>query len=325
MTTIKWGIIGCGEVTEMKSGPAFNKINNSSLVAVMRRNGEKGKDYALRHNVPKCYMNADQLINDPDVNSVYIATPPLFHEQYAIAAMKAGKAVYVEKPMAVDTGSARRMLQVANEYNGKLVIAHYRREHPFFKKIKSLIDENAIGDIRFIKMDFLRKRMSSENLLIERNSWRVDPKISGGGLFYDLAPHQLDLMLFFCGEVEKVSGYSLNRSKTYNADDCTTANMLFKNGTLFNGVWCFDYPAGDTDRVEIAGSKGTIHFSVFGKQEFILTTKEKRDTILFETPMHVQQPLIEKVVTYFLGNGKNPSSAENGMRVMELMEEITRQ
>src|SRR4051812_958457 len=100
MKKINWGIIGCGDVTELKSGPAFNKVTNSSLIAVMRRNAAKAKDYALRHNVPKWHNDANKLINDLEVNAIYIATPPSSHEAYALAAINAGKPVYVEKPMA---------------------------------------------------------------------------------------------------------------------------------------------------------------------------------------------------------------------------------
>ena len=82
MNAVKWGIIGCGDVTEVKSGPAFNKVKNSSLVAVMRRDGEKARDYAHRHNVPKWYSDAEALINDPDVNAVYVATPPSSHVSF---------------------------------------------------------------------------------------------------------------------------------------------------------------------------------------------------------------------------------------------------
>ena len=99
MQQINWGIIGCGDVTELKSGPAFNKVSNSSLVAVMRRDAAKAEDYAKRHGVPKWYSNAEALIKDPDVNAIYIATPPSSHLEYAMAAMNAGKPVYVEKPM----------------------------------------------------------------------------------------------------------------------------------------------------------------------------------------------------------------------------------
>src|SRR6476646_8946793 len=127
---IRWGIIGCGDVTEVKSGPAFNKVPNSTLVAVMRRDGKKAEEYATRHQVPKWYDNADRLINDPDVNAIYVATPPSTHEQYTLAALNAGKPVYVEKPMALHAASAMRMAETAKEENLPLVVAHYRREQP---------------------------------------------------------------------------------------------------------------------------------------------------------------------------------------------------
>src|SRR5688500_7382014 len=105
---VRWGIIGCGDVCEVKSGPAFSKIANSSLVAVMRRDADKAKDYATRHGVPKFYTDAQQLINDPEVNAVYIATPPAQHEEYAIQSMQTGKPVYVEKPIALNAAACLR-------------------------------------------------------------------------------------------------------------------------------------------------------------------------------------------------------------------------
>ena len=110
---INWGIIGCGDVTEVKSGPAFNKVPGSRLIAVMRRDAEKAADYASRHQVDRWYANANALIQDPDVNAIYIATPPDVHEQYALAAIKAGKPVYVEKPMALNFASAKNMALAA--------------------------------------------------------------------------------------------------------------------------------------------------------------------------------------------------------------------
>ena len=100
MKMLRWGFIGCGEVTEKKSGPAFSEIEGSSVVAVMSRQERKARSYAERHGIPKWYTDAQELIDDPDVNAVYIATPPSSHATFAIMAMKAGKPVYVEKPLA---------------------------------------------------------------------------------------------------------------------------------------------------------------------------------------------------------------------------------
>src|SRR5215510_10181430 len=164
MKKISWGIIGCGDVTEVKSGPAFNKVKNSELVAVMRRDAEKAKDYAHRHNVPKWYSDARQLIKDPDVNAIYIATPPSSHEEYTMMAFDAGKPVYVEKPMSVNAASANRMAKAANEKKMKLVVAHYRNAQPLFNGIKQLLNEKVIGDVRFVKSELYKPSLSFSEL-----------------------------------------------------------------------------------------------------------------------------------------------------------------
>lgn len=322
---IKWGIIGCGDVTEVKSGPAFNKVNNSSLAAVMRRNTAKAKDYARRHGVPKWYDDAYALINDKDVNAIYIATPPSSHEEYTVAAINAGKPVYVEKPMSVNAGSSLRMTNAAKEKNVKLVVAHYRREQTMFKKIKQLLADNMIGDIRFARLELYKKSLTKEELQIPKNAWRVDPGVAGGGLFYDLAPHQLDLVYYFFGEPVKVNGIALNQVPLYNADDIVAGSIAFKNNILFNGLWCFNVNGHDEkDSCEIVGSKGKIEFSVFGVPKIEMTIEGKKENILFDSLQHVQQPMIEKVVEYFLDKGTNPCSGEEGVKVMEMMERMTK-
>jgi predicted dehydrogenase len=324
MEKINWGIIGCGQVTELKSGPAFNKVNNSCLVAVMRRDAEKAKDYASRHNVPKWYDNAMNLINDPDVNAIYIATPPSSHEAYAFAALRAGKPVYVEKPMTVNFASAINMVNAAKETNVKLTIAHYRRAQPYFKKIKQLLDDKIIGEVRIVKLDFYKKLLSEDDLKLPGYAWRLDASVAGGGLFHDLAPHQLDLMYYFFGAVENASGISANQSHLYNADDVVAGNILFKNGVVFSGSWCFNVATqNERDTCEIIGSEGTLQFSVFGEQIIVISKNNNEQNISFTPPRHVQQPMIEKVVEYFLDSGPNPCSAEDGAEIMRLMDQFT--
>jgi len=323
MKKINWGIIGCGDVTEIKSGPAFNKVKNSKLIAVMRRNAEKAKDYALRHNVPKWYTNANDLINDPDVNAVYVATPPSSHEEYALAAFKAGKPVYVEKPMALDAASAGRMVKKANEKNLKLSVAHYRNAQPIFNKIKQLLDEKAIGDVRFVNSELYKPSLSAEELSVPKTAWRVDPDIAGGGLFHDLAPHQFGLMYYFFGEPEKIAGIALNQAGLYNADDIVAGNILFKDGVVFNGIWCFNVSKEDEkDNCRIFGERGTISFTFFNQRDVMMTVEGSKETFSFETLQHVQQPMIEKVVEYFLHEGPNPCSGEEGVAVMKLIDEF---
>lgn len=323
MEEIKWGIIGCGDVTEIKSGPAFNKVPNSSLVAVMRRDAEKARDYALRHNVPKWYDNAEKLINDPDVNAIYIATPPLQHEEYTLLSLAAGKPVYVEKPMTLNTESALRMKNAAVDFNVKLCVAHYRREQPMFLKVKQLLLNKVIGDIRFVQLQMLQSPMHSL-IASTGNNWRLDPSVSGGGLFHDLAPHQLDLLIYYFGEVRSSSGISINQSNKYPADDLVTGQALFENGIVFNGTWCFTVSENDKkDVFEIIGSDGVISFPVFGNR---ITLKKDgyEEEFIFEPLQHVQQPMIEKVTAYFLNKGENPCSAEQAILSMELLDSFTK-
>ena len=324
MKSINWGIIGCGDVTEIKSGPAFNKVGQSKLVAVMRRNAEKARDYASRHNVPKWYDDANKLINDPEVNAIYVATPPLSHEEYTIAALRAGKPVYVEKPMAVNADAGVRMMNAANENDLKLTVAHYRRAQPMFLKIKELLDKNTIGDIKFVDLKCLQAPLSHDELQTEKIKWRVDPTVSGGGMFNDLAPHQLDLMLYFFGEIKNASGVSYNQAAIYDADDIVSGNLLFKNGVIFNGIWCFTVPGPEAkENCAISGSEGSINFSIFGDPSIHISRNGKKETIQFERLEHVQQPMIEKCVEYFLDQAPNPCSAETGVEVMRIIDKFT--
>jgi predicted dehydrogenase len=322
MKHIKWGIIGCGDVTEVKSGPAFNKVPNSSLVAVMRRDAMKAADYARRHGVAKWYDNATDLINDPEVDAVYIATPPLQHEEYTIQALAAGKPVYVEKPMAINAEAAKRMAAAANQYGVKLTVAHYRREQPLFLKIRSLLAEHSIGDIRFVNLKMLQPKQNDLIAKAEDN-WRLNPAVAGGGLFHDLAPHQLDLMLYYFGNTKSFHGISVNQSGDENVDDLVTGHILFENDIVFTGVWCFTVANGaNEDICEIYGSKGKISFPMFG-HEINLTINEKTETLKFEALQHVEQPMIEKVVSYFLDQAENPCSALEAIKTMELLDGFT--
>jgi predicted dehydrogenase len=321
MKETRWGIIGCGDVTEVKSGPAFNKVEESRLVAVMRRNEEKAKDYAQRHGVPKWYNNASQLIDDPEVNAVYIATPPDSHAEYTLLAASAGKPVYVEKPMARTFAECTQMVNACAAANVPLFVAYYRRCLPNFVKIKELLQANVIGDIRFVNIQlyFPSGELESDNM-----PWRVDPAISGGGLFYDLASHQLDLLDYFLGPVEAAKGIAANQAGLYPAEDIVCASFAFKNGILGNGVWCFTVAERNkTDYMEIVGSKGKIYFSCFDLTVPVtVDTTSGSQNFSFLMPAHIQQPLIQTIVGELQGRGKCLSTGISAARTAKVIDEI---
>ncbi|HTB53487.1 MAG TPA: Gfo/Idh/MocA family oxidoreductase [Ferruginibacter sp.] len=316
---ISWGIIGCGDVTEVKSGPAFNKVKNSRLVAVMRRDLAKAADYAKRHGVATWYDNAAALINNSDINAIYIATPPKFHEEYAIQAMQAGKYVYVEKPVAIDIASCKRMIDHKTTLKSSITVAHYRRALPKFLAIKKMIEENKIGKVKLIQLNMMQPHQSSLIASSEKN-WRVDPAIAGGGLFFDLAPHQLDIITFIFGNYICCSGMSLNTAKYYEAEDTVVGYAQLPNDIVFSGTWCFTAPANmEEDNCTIIGEKGSCSFPFFG-DELEVTTNEGKQNFSFEKPAHIQEPMINKVVQYFLGNEPNPCSLEEALISLEIME-----
>jgi predicted dehydrogenase len=324
--TINWGIIGVGNVCEVKSAPAFNRIEGSKLVAVMRRNGEKAQDFAQRHGVPKWYDDADALINDPEVNAIYIATPPNSHAFYAIKAAEAGKPVYVEKPMARDFFEAGEMVDRCKTKGVPLFTAYYRRELPNFLKIKEFLDSGVIGDVRYVHI-LLNKSIQLD--IIPKNAdytdWRVVPEIAGGGYFFDLASHQFDMMDFLLGDIKMAQGFTDNQAGLYAAEDIVVGFFQFQNGILGTGNWCFTTAnVADKDCTTIVGSKGQISFPFFGDNSVTIEIDgEDKEILQFEMPKHIQQPLIQTIVDELLGKGVCKSTGMSGLRTNWILEALT--
>ncbi|NMA72883.1 MAG: Gfo/Idh/MocA family oxidoreductase [Bacteroidales bacterium] len=299
--TINWGFIGCGEVTKHKSGPAFQNVENSTVVAVMSRDMENAQRYAQEQGIKKWYDDAQQLIQDPEVNAVYIATPPSSHATYAIMAMKAGKPVYIEKPMAVTYEECTRINRIAKETGVKCFVAYYRRYLPYFLKVRELIKSGVIGKVINVQIRFAQPPRdldyNKENL-----PWRVQPDIAGGGYFYDLAPHQIDLLQELFGCILSASGYKSNLGGLYAAEDTISSCFQFESGLVGSGSWCFvAHESAKEDRIEIIGNKGMVCFSVFSFEPIALNNQEGRTEFKVENPKYVQQPLIQAVVDDLLG------------------------
>jgi predicted dehydrogenase len=322
MKKIRWGIIGCGSVTEVKSGPAFYKVQDSELAAVMRRDADKAKDYAARHNVPKWYDSAEELINDPAVDAVYIATPPNCHAEYTIKTAQAGKPVYVEKPMALNFSECQQMIHACEKASVPLFVAYYRRTLPDFVKIKELVDSAAIGNIRFVNIELYHP--VKEDLDPDSPPWRVLPEIAGGGYFFDLASHQLDFLDYILGPIASACGQTANQAGLYPAEDIVTANFKFESGVLGTGSWCFTVAASaKTDRTQIVGDKGRIIYSSFDVTPVILETQNGTEQFEIPRPQHVQQPLVQTIVDELLSRGKCPSTGTSAARTTKILDQIT--
>lgn len=304
MKEIGWGFIGCGEVTEKKSGPAFNEVPGSHVVAVMSRNAEKAESYAKRHNIKKRYTDPLELINDPEINAIYIATPPSSHATFAIMAMKAGKPVYIEKPLAASYEDCARINRISELTGVPCFVAYYRRYLPYFQKVKQIIQSGAIGTPANVQIRF---SVPPRDLDYKSNGslpWRLQPDIAGGGYFYDLAPHQLDLIQDIFGVITRAHGYCSNMAKLYKAEDTISACFYFENGLPGSGSWCFvGHQSAKEDRIEVIGEKGMLSFSVYNYSPIQLVTSEGRSSIVVPNPPYVQLPIIRSVIEHLQGIG----------------------
>lgn len=305
MKQINWGFIGCGEVTEKKSGPAFNEVEGSQVVAVMSRSENKARSYAERHHVRKWYTDASELIEDPDVNAVYIATPPSSHATFAIMAMRAGKPCYIEKPLAASYNDCIRINRISEQTGVPCFVAYYRRYLPYFQKVKEIIESRTIGNVVNVQVRFSVPPRDLDFQSGKEMPWRLQPDIAGGGYFYDLAPHQIDLLQNLFGVITRAHGYPANRAHLYQAEDTLSACFFFESGIPGSGSWCFvGHESAKEDCIEVIGEKGSLSFSVFTYQPIEVITSEGRNLITVPNPPYVQLPLIKSVIQHLQGIGK---------------------
>lgn len=318
---IRWGIIGCGSVTEVKSGPPYQLTKDFELAMVMRRDEVKAKDYAQRHNVREWTATAKELIENPEIDAVYIATPPDSHKFYALQVADAGKPCCIEKPMSPSYADS---LEIYDAFTGKevpLFIAYYRRSLPRFNKVKEWLECGLIGDVRHIH--WVKTRTASPLDQSGDYNWRTDAKIAPGGYFDDLASHGLNLFTYLFGDIVSASGVTSNQQGLYSAFDTISGSWLHKNGITGSGSWNFaSYKP--MDKVQILGSKGEIQFSVLHEEPIQLITKEGHQSLVIEHPEHLHQYHVENMRKHLFGESTHPSMGDSGLYTSWVMDQILR-
>ena len=340
---IRWGIIGCGDVTEVKSGPAFQRCDGSALVAVMRRDAGRAADYAKRHDVPRWYDDAQKLIDDPEVDAVYVATPPGSHMEYALRVAVAEKPCYVEKPMARSHGECARMIEAFDRAKQPLFVAYYRRALPRFVKVKERIDAGALGRVTGCRYRFI-KRFSPN----PTNAWRFNPEHSGGGLFLDIGSHVLDVLDHLLGPFVEYGGaasvginsgvgvppaHSRLEPQTRGRDalatdaradapveDVVSLHFRTDRGVVGSGDWNFA-SSRDEELLEIDGTEAHLSMGVLNRTPIELARRDgTNETFDIIDPSHVQQPLIQQVVNTLLGRGECASTGTSAARTSAVMD-----
>lgn len=319
MKTIRWGMIGCGDVAEVKSGPGLYKAEHSSLVAVMRRNGALAADFARRHGVARWSDNAEAIIGAPDIDAVYIATLPDSHCEYTLRCAEAGKPAYVEKPMAINHAECRQMIEACRAAVVPLWVGYYRRALPRFIKVKELLQAGAIGPPRLVmSRQFARLPDLSAGGPIP---WRINPSLSGGGFFYEAVCHTFDFLDFLFGPIVKVSGLAANQAAAYQPEDVVVAAYQFESGVQGSGTWCYSADH-DHEMNEIIGATGRIQFSTSQAVPIRVLRGASVEEFPIGDPPHVHQPLIQTIVNELNGGEPCPSTGDSAVRTAWVMDEI---
>jgi predicted dehydrogenase len=305
MDSVRWGIIGCGDVTEVKSGPALQKAAHSSVSAVMRRDGAKAEDYARRHRVERWYTDADSLIADQNVNAVYVATPTDSHADLVERALAAGKPVLVEKPMAASVADCDRMIAAARASDLPLVVAYYRRALPRFQRFASLACEGAIGRPRTAVVRHFKPVDAGRG-----QAW-IDS--TNGGIFADTQCHVIDWLCTVFGSVTSATGLAEANGNAKPGDDFVAYTARF--GSLPVTGICAYSTSQAIDDMTIHGDAGSVSMSFFRHSPITLSSGGQTEVVDVADPPHVHQPFVERVVAHLLGRAPNPCTGQEGRAV----------
>lgn len=336
---IRWGIIGCGDVCEVKSAPALYGVPGSTVRVVMRRDGAKAADFARRHGIARSSADAQAVIEDPEVDAVYVATPPGSHLEYALRVAAAGKPCYMEKPMARSAAECQQMLDAFASAGQPLFVAYYRRGLPRFRKVQELIQSGRLGRLHAASHVYQGRAPAAPpaGTPAQRAGWRESVEDSGGGLFLDLGSHVLDLFDFLLGRLTRVAGFAARRSTEPGAlaagqalglpEDTVALSFATESGVLGTVRHQF-HTSASRDRLELVGTLGTLSGSVFGREPLELRTierpgaPERVESLEVEQPAHVHQPLVESIVRQLRGEGTCPSTGASALRTSAVMDAV---
>ncbi|MDO4765493.1 MAG: Gfo/Idh/MocA family oxidoreductase [Eubacteriales bacterium] len=316
---ICWGLVGAGNVTEVKSGPGLYKNPNSVLEGVYNRTKERAIKFAYQHGVPKVFDTLEDLLADEYIDIVYIATPPHTHHPFAMKCLEAGKAVYIEKPLTLTYAEALEIDTKAKEKGLPTYAAFYRRALPKFIGIKNILDSGQIGAIRMVRITHWAKATEQEKK--GEITWRLQKEFSGGGKFWDLAVHSLDILEFYFGKMTSFEGSVANMGGYYDVDDTVSATFRYENGVLGCGSWCF-VSDKDVEEIVIIGEKGSLRFSVFGKEGVILEKNGEFELFHYKMPNHIAMPYQASIVRELLDIEKSNANWEQALDLMKWIDKL---
>ena len=301
---LRWGIVGCGDVVEKKSGPSIRDAGASRIVAIMRRDIDKARAFAEQYDVELCTDDPAAVIAHPHVDIVYVATPPAAHKAHVLAAAAAGKHVLVEKPMGLSADEDREMIAACREAGVELFVAYYRRFQPHVLRMKELLETGAIGEPVSAQVDFAQPSTGRDW------GWRTQPAISGGGLFVDLVSHRIDLLVHLLGK--PTAAHGLSATNDGRVESAAALAVKFQGGAVASITGDFASPRR-IDRLVLTGTQGIITTDDLDRQSFELQRDGQIERLAFERFAAPHLGLIRHIQNVLAGNDVNRTSGEQAM------------
>jgi predicted dehydrogenase len=320
MAVLRWGLIGCGDIARKRVAPALRDLENCRLAAVSRARVDLAEPFAREFGAGRWYGRWQDLLQDEQIQAVYIATPPHLHEEQTVAAARAGKHVLCEKPMALDPQSCRRMIAACRKNNVRLSIAYYRHFYPVLARVKEIIASGMIGKVVMAEI------RAFENYRPEADDpkyWIARKGQGGGGPLMDFGCHRIEVLLNILGSVSRAWGSNGRLVTDWEVEDTSVA--LFEFQSECRGLLAVSRAVEEPqDTLDIYGSVGSVHIPVLnsGGMRIYTSEGERRE----EHPPHenLHLPYINAVAQAFLENREPPVPGEIGLRVAEIIEEIYR-
>jgi predicted dehydrogenase len=316
---VRFGLIGCGDIAARRVAAALAETPGSALLAVARRRAELAAEFARRHGAERSYADWHDLVRDPEVNAVYVATPVRLHAEQAIAAAEAGKHVLCEKPMALDVAGCERMIAAARAHGVRLGVAYYRHHYPVVASLKALLASGQIGVPVLVQAQAFEAFDPGPD---HPRAWLLRKAESGGGPMMDFGCHRLEVLLDLLGPVAEVEGFPTRvRLRAREVEDTCIARLRFASGA--EAVLAVSHAAMESrDSFEVYGSAGSAHVPVLNQGRIRIVTAEGVREEEHPAPANLHQPLVADFVQA-VRDGREPAvSGAVGLEVSRLLAAI---
>ena len=316
---VGWGLIGCGDIAARRVAAALRETPGSALVAVARARAELAAEFAARHGARRSYPDWRELLRDPEVTAVYVATPVCLHPEHAVAAAEAGKHVLCEKPMALDVAGGERMREAARASGVRLGVAYYRHHYPIVGRVRAVLGSGEIGEPVFAQVQAFEYFDPGPD---HPRAWLLRRSESGGGPMMDFGCHRIEVLLDLLGPVEEVQGFPVNvRFRAREVEDTCVARLRFRRGA--EAVLTVSHAARESrDSIEIFASDGSAHIPVLNQGRLRVVTPSGTREEDHPPPENVHRPLVADFVSA-VREGRDPTvTGDVGLAVNRVLAAI---